>query len=138
MGMNRELYPKNWKEISLRIRERDGQKCKFCGVGNKDYIHRTPDKPGDFVVVATQEEMDKTPFYAWEAIDGYAILDLKVIQVVLTVAHLDHDSTNNADSNLAALCQRCHLRLDTDQHKANSAKTRHLKKVAAGQIELFV
>mgnify|MGYP001397670851 CR=1 FL=1 len=30
-------------------------------------------------------------------------------RVVLTVAHLDHDTRNNADDNLRALCQRCHL-----------------------------
>ena len=28
--------------------------------------------------------------------------------VVLAVAHLDHDPSNNADDNLAALCQACH------------------------------
>lgn len=28
---------------------------------------------------------------------------------VLTVHHLDGDTTQNADWNLAALCQRCHL-----------------------------
>lgn len=28
--------------------------------------------------------------------------------VVLTIAHLDQDIRNNADSNLAALCQKCH------------------------------
>jgi 5-methylcytosine-specific restriction endonuclease McrA len=126
MGMNRELYPKNWKEISLRIRERDGQKCKECGVRNGAYGCR--DQDGNFY---TEGEIDRN------GVAPGTILG-KVIKIVLTVAHLDHDSTNNADSNLAALCQRCHLRLDIDQHKANSAKTRHLKKVAAGQIELFV
>jgi 5-methylcytosine-specific restriction endonuclease McrA len=30
---------------------------------------------------------------------------------VLTVHHLDGDKSNNADWNLAALCQRCHLRI---------------------------
>lgn len=30
---------------------------------------------------------------------------------VLTVHHLDGDKANSADWNLAALCQRCHLRI---------------------------
>jgi hypothetical protein len=30
---------------------------------------------------------------------------------VLTVHHLDGDKSNNADWNLAALCQRCHLKV---------------------------
>lgn len=37
-------------------------------------------------------------------------------KVVLTVAHIDHDTTNNRFHNLAALCQRCHLNHDRHQH----------------------
>ncbi|KKL14720.1 hypothetical protein LCGC14_2512810 [marine sediment metagenome] len=33
-------------------------------------------------------------------------------KVILTVAHLDHDITNNSFFNLKALCQRCHLQYD--------------------------
>lgn len=33
-------------------------------------------------------------------------------RVVLTIAHLNHDITDNRDYNLAALCQRCHNILD--------------------------
>ena len=33
-------------------------------------------------------------------------------QVVLACCHLDHDPTNNAPSNLRALCQHCHLEHD--------------------------
>ena len=29
-------------------------------------------------------------------------------KVVLTIAHLDHDISNNNDTNLRALCQKCH------------------------------
>lgn len=36
--------------------------------------------------------------------------------IVLTVAHLDHDPANCADDNLAALCQRCHLGYDAGHH----------------------
>jgi 5-methylcytosine-specific restriction endonuclease McrA len=48
--------------------------------------------------------------------------------VVLTTAHLDHDPGNNARENLAAFCQRCHLRHDHKQHMANAARTRREKK----------
>ena len=37
-------------------------------------------------------------------------------RVVLTVAHMDQDPTHNHDSNLRALCQRCHLGLDRRHH----------------------
>lgn len=34
MPFHKERYPKNWKEISKRIREREGDKCKWCGAEN--------------------------------------------------------------------------------------------------------
>lgn len=38
-------------------------------------------------------------------------------RVVLTVAHLDHDPTNNDETNLKAMCQRCHNRYDAKHRK---------------------
>lgn len=55
-------------------------------------------------------------------------------RVVLTIAHLDQDETNNDDENLRALCQRCHLRWDAKHHAANAAITRARKR---GQPDLF-
>lgn len=46
-------------------------------------------------------------------------------KVVLTVAHLDHDITNNSFFNLKALCQRCHLKYDAKQH----ARSRRINKL---------
>ena len=43
--------------------------------------------------------------------------------VVLTVAHLDHDTTNRHPLNLVACCQRCHLRIDLYEHHINRKKT---------------
>jgi hypothetical protein len=53
--------------------------------------------------------------------------------VVLTIAHLDHDVSNNSDDNLAALCQRCHLAHDAQQHAANARQTRERR---SGQLSL--
>lgn len=36
--------------------------------------------------------------------------------IVLTIAHLDHNPENNDPANLRALCQRCHLRYDAEHH----------------------
>ena len=47
--------------------------------------------------------------------------------VVLTIAHLDHDPTNNAPENLRALCQRCHLRYDAKIHAQHARETRRRK-----------
>ena len=58
-------------------------------------------------------------------------------KVVLTVAHLDHDEANCGLENLRALCQRCHLRYDLQQHMANAALTRRRKRIKAGQLSLW-
>ena len=50
-------------------------------------------------------------------IENYAIKQ-NGTKVVLTIAHLDHDSANHevADDRLAALCQACHLGYDRWRH----------------------
>ena len=58
-------------------------------------------------------------------------------KVVLTVAHLDHDSMHCTDDNLRALCQRCHLTYDAKHHAANAKITRRNRKLLNGQIELI-
>ena len=47
--------------------------------------------------------------------------------VILTVHHIDGDPKNNHRSNLIALCQRCHLRLDRPYKLARRRKQRSLK-----------
>lgn len=113
-------YPSNWKsEIRPRILEREGNCCKFCGAENGRIGWR--DASGVFNEL---EQSFAGDVYAEDLKDmGY-----KIIKIVLTVAHLDHDTTNNTDDNLAALCQRCHLRYDIEHHKRNSRATNEKKK----------
>jgi len=40
-------------------------------------------------------------------------------KVVLTVAHLNHEKHDLSESNLAALCQKCHLGHDLERHNIN-------------------
>jgi len=56
-------------------------------------------------------------------------------KVILTVAHLDHNPANCDDNNLKALCQRCHLRYDAEQHKINAQITRDKKNKT---LKLFI
>ena len=59
-------------------------------------------------------------------------------KVVLTVAHLDGNINNNSKFNLRALCQRCHLRIDLEQHfckRLKIDKDYWIKKVK--QLNLF-
>ncbi len=49
--------------------------------------------------------------------NGKLIPNPKKVKVVLTVAHLDHDETNESitDERLKAMCQLCHLRYDAKE-----------------------
>lgn len=58
-------------------------------------------------------------------------------KVVLTVMHLDHDTTNNDPANLKSACQRCHLRYDAQHHRKNAAATRRAKQEKKGQGRLL-
>jgi len=51
----------------------------------------------------------------------------KCRKVVLTIAHLDHDITNNDYANLKALCQFHHLRYDAVHHKETRRKNKGLQ-----------
>lgn len=112
MPVDMRRYPSEWKAISLAIRNREGWRCKWCGAENN--------KP--------------------HPITGSI--------VVLTVAHLGtphpdgtpgdkHDKMDVRPGNLAALCQRCHLNYDRDEHMQNAAETRRRRKIENGQLELL-
>jgi hypothetical protein len=57
----------------------------------------------------------------------------------LTIAHKDHNVTNNDDSNLAAWCQYHHLLWDREMHIQHARETRQRKRAAATctQLPLF-
>jgi hypothetical protein len=56
---------------------------------------------------------------------------------VLTVAHLCKcDPLCKNPEHVKAMCQRCHLRVDTPLHVKHSAATRMRKKERAGQLRI--
>lgn len=118
MPIDYKKYPKNWKELRAAVLKRANNKCEFCGVENHAVGVR--DKDGVFDKLDSLEERENA-FY-----DGD-----KIIEIVLTVAHLDHDEENHDVKleRLAALCQRCHLRYDV-----NEKKRRRKNKKAVGDL----
>lgn len=94
----RARYPKNWREISLGIRERAEWRCE--SVPGQPRCRARHGKPHP-ITRAT---------------------------VVLTVAHLNHQPEDCRDANLRALCQRCHNRYDAKHRQKNAAGTRRAKK----------
>lgn len=144
MPVDMTRYPENWKEIVATIRARAGGQCEWCGVFNHAWGFRT--RGGVFMPVHKKPLIEagctRPPF----KIDS-AIGVIKIIEIVLTTAHLGvdkpdgtpgdkHDKADCRLENLAHLCQRCHLNYDRDEHKQNAAKTRRRKILEAGQMEL--
>lgn len=107
--MNRADYPPDWETISIYVRFfRAGGRCE----GSPHYPH-------------------------CRAVHGLPHPVTGSI-VILTTAHLDHDKTNSDWGNLRALCQRCHLDHDREQHTLKAALTRRRRQLEAGQMEMML
>lgn len=135
MTFHRERYPENWlTEIRPRILERAGHKCELCGIDNKALGAR--DKAGKWHSERSINNMNSD-----YGMSLFGEEFPKIIQVVLTVAHIDNpDPMDCRDENLKALCQLCHNRLDAPMRAKNAKRTRAAKKKQAvadsGQLQL--
>lgn len=113
MPMDRRLYPANWDEIALQIKEAANWSCQQCG--------RECRRKGE-----TLSEFCTRRNSPWDEVVEHPQ------KFTLTVAHLDHVPANCDLSNLKALCSGCHCRYDL---KAMSLKKR-LKRERLGQLTL--
>ena len=116
MPIDYSKYPANWKtEIVPRILKRADYKCEFCGIEN------------GYEVVSAKIYTRQQGRYSYRTVwfknvDDYErvshlFTSKKIVRVVLTIAHLDHDENNHnvTDDRLAALCQYCHLKYDAKE-----------------------
>ncbi len=120
MPMKRELYPANWPAIRAQVKERAGNKCEGCGVANHAVGAR--DRRGDW---HDQDSIDNL-----NSDVGYSMFGEypKIIRIVCTTAHLDHNPGNNDLDNLKFWCQACHNRYDSKHRAGNAALTRQAKR----------
>ena len=137
-------YPTNWKtEIRPNILKRAKNCCEWCGVPNKKSIFRGfinlytegkkteklevyQDIEGNIYNAANSEFIKCDCYESIYPLSGNE--NQKAILVILTIAHLDHNITNNDYSNLKAGCQKCHITHDKEYHKENYRKTINKKK----------
>jgi hypothetical protein len=125
---NRDRYPKDWPAISAAIRQRARNKCEWCGVPNGQLGGRTaggswhPAIPLGTNCGSTPSGLDwpKEGDLGWCSVAGQGdqYVQLRIVRIVLTVAHLDHTPENCDPANLKALCQRCHNRYDAPHRRA--------------------
>ena len=132
---NKARYPKDWPQISKRIREAAGNKCEKCAAPNGAMIKRI--KSEDWLPDPVYMTEDGCIYSAEDGRllgkDYPAAYEQDYVKVVLTVAHLDHTPENCADENLRAWCQRCHNAYDAPMRRAG-IKTRAKQKLAAGDL----
>jgi hypothetical protein len=109
----RALYPRGWKALSERIRRgRANGRCECTGQCGAHPADRCARFNGEHTPAGGK--------------------------IVLTVAHLDHDPRNCVESNLLAMCQRCHLAYDRTEHSHSAAETRAEKRqTESGQLPLL-
>jgi len=121
----KDRYPKDWPAISHGARDRAGWCCEFCGVKQGALGAWVKGQWRDALPKGTgaRDNPRRGELFPIEGEQWWR----KVVQVVLTVAHLDHTPENCAPENLKALCQRCHLVYDSKHHQKNAAATRRAK-----------
>lgn len=127
---NKARYPKGWPEISRRKREEAGNKCEWCKAPNRTLVYRFD--TGEYMLMdGAVHDPNNGDLLGYckgsEAPKG------RFIEIVLTVAHLDHTPENIDDDNLAALCQRCHNRYDQPK-RIEGRRKRARAKLACGDL----
>lgn len=129
-----KFYPVNWQFISADIRfNRAKNKCEECGVNNGCIYYTDPQGKRIEINFETLAEIQKLMDATGEN-ERSVLKKLKLVKIILTVAHLDHDESNNDYFNLKALCQRCHLNYDRKNNHLRAKKYK-LSRIPATVIE---
>lgn len=126
---HRWLYPIDWRELSALIRfGRAGGQCEHCRRPHgRDVLHLGDGRWWDEAGTCWRDGRGRrvrrlpAPAVLERAQPGLAGIGAppatRVTRVVLASAHLNHDPGDNRPGNLAALCQRCHMRHDAGEHR---------------------
>jgi hypothetical protein len=133
---NKARYPKDWPQIRERILQRAMNRCEQCKVVNRTRIARGGGKDAGSYQTEEAEVFDATDgrYLGMCRMSDYEVA--RYVDIVLTIAHLDHTPENCADDNLRALCQRCHLAYDAQHHAANAHATRRSRLAARDLFDL--
>lgn len=108
MPIDYKNYNPQWKMLRELISHRTLNRCAWCKAPHRLRIVRRPD--GSWYPLPHNGRIGRRD---------------RVIRSVCTVAHLDHDRTNDHPDNLRLLCQRCHLNWDRPQHLHKRLKVRY-------------
>lgn len=125
MPIDYKKYPPNWlNEIRPRIMQRANNICENedCDFAHMEQVWAVKYKGRTTGWYRDYNEANSKP-RSIEAKKNKItnrvepITNPKLVKVILTIAHLDHDEINHevSDDRLRALCQLCHLRYDAKE-----------------------
>lgn len=133
MPCNYSNYPKYWKsQIVPDILKRAENRCEICRAQNGIFVFRGKidwnlenievyqDHEGNIYKLENGEFLETNFLASIEPLSGSP--NQKAVKIVLTIAHLDHDTSHNDYSNLKALCQLHHNRYDAQFRAKNRKK----------------
>jgi hypothetical protein len=118
MPIDYDKYPADWTKRVERIRIRSKNHCEVCGLKNGKRVYSVPFDMREHYGKLYKVRYKTRRIWFRNMDDAYRECEnrqaVKIVTVVLTVAHLDHDETNHAvkDERLKHMCQLCHLRYD--------------------------
>lgn len=113
---HRGFYPIDWPQLSAVIRfRRAGGRCEGCRRPHLQRVVCLSDGRWWDAEARTWRSGRGRPLRHSPAVDLLA--EVRTTRVVLAAAHRNHDTSDNADANLAALCQRCHMLHDRAEHQ---------------------
>lgn len=129
-------YPPHWQHLRATVLRRADDACECLGECGDTHVHDRCNAPNHAMIVRDLGWLARW----WLVSDPYVAqftMPWKPIQVILTIAHLCQESRCDDIEHLRAMCQRCHLKMDAQQHATNAAQTRRRAQVAAGQLALL-
>ncbi|MEN3794858.1 hypothetical protein [Fulvimarina sp. MAC3] len=132
----RGFYPIDWAELSRSIRFRRAKgRCEQCGRPHGETVcHLGDGRWYDAELAAWRDGNGRKLRTNLPAPDNLPTdFSPAFTTVYLACAHLDHDLANNEATNLAALCQRCHMIHDRPHHLARR-KITYLMRRAIGDL----
>jgi hypothetical protein len=113
---HRFFYPIDWPQLSAVIRfRRAGGCCEGCGRPHGQNVPHLGDGRWWDAETGTWRDGQGRALRALPTAEEVA--GVRMTRVVLATAHRDHDTSNNADPNLVAFCQRCHMLHDRPEHR---------------------
>ncbi len=122
----KEWYGPDWKALADQLKAAAGYCCQRCGA-----------KHGTAIIQPDPLHPEKWELIETESQATGALSDgIRIIEVQIGVAHLNHKPWDRSPSNLKVLCRGCHLKHDAKHHAMTKKINERKAAISSGQQEL--